>query len=138
MDGGATATEHLLGTIDDSGSTRGAGRPSCCPARGAESIGQRSRRRTPLACGTRGSLSALEVGGRSVLTSPTTRATRRARWWVLAAVGEVLAARRALPGDLRARSQESEPDASLGRVAGVDARKNLIISADASGPRGSV
>ena len=29
MDGGATATEHLLGMIDNSGSTRGAGPPSC-------------------------------------------------------------------------------------------------------------
>src|SRR5918995_3282918 len=28
MDGGATATEHLLGMIDDSGGTRGAGPPS--------------------------------------------------------------------------------------------------------------
>jgi hypothetical protein len=82
---GATATKHPLGTIDDSGSTRGAGPPSCCPARGAESIGQRSRRRTLPASETKGSLSAQEVGGRSLLTSPTTGATRRARFWVLAA-----------------------------------------------------
>ncbi len=101
MDGGATATEHLLGTIDDSGGTRGAGPPSCCPARGAESIGQRSRRRTPPASGTKGSLSAQEVGGRSVLTSPTTRATCQARFGVLPAVGEVLmATARTPPGDL--------------------------------------
>jgi hypothetical protein len=101
MDGGATATEHLLGMIDDSGSTRGAGPPSCCPARGAESIGQRCRRRTPPASGTNGSLSAQEVGGRSVLTSPTTRAMCEARCWVLAAVGEVLMATARTPtGDL--------------------------------------
>jgi hypothetical protein len=100
MDGGAAATEDLLGTIDDSGSTRRAGPPSCCPARGAEWTGQRSRRRTPPASGTKGSLSAQEVGGRSVLTSPSTRATWQARFRVLAAVGEVLTARRALPGDL--------------------------------------
>ena len=73
MDGGATATEHLLGMIDDSGGTRVAGPPSCCPARGAESIGQRSRRRTLPASGTKGSLSAQEVGDRSVLASPSTR-----------------------------------------------------------------
>jgi hypothetical protein len=100
MDGGAAATEDLLGTIDDSGSTRRAGPPSCCPARGAEWTGQRSRRRTPPASGTKGSLSAQEVGGRSVLTSPSTRATWQARFRVPAAVGEVLTARRALPGDL--------------------------------------
>jgi len=100
MDGGATATEDLLGMIDDSGSTRGAGPPSCCPARGAESTGQRSRRRTPPASGTKGSLPAQEVGGRSVFTSPTSRATSQARFRVLAAVGEALAARRALPRGL--------------------------------------
>jgi hypothetical protein len=100
MDGGATATEDLLGMIDDSGSTRGAGPPSCCPARGAESTGQRSRRRTPPASGTKGSRSAPEVGGRLVLTSPSTPATCQARFRVLAAVGEVLTVRRALPGDL--------------------------------------
>jgi hypothetical protein len=100
MDGGAAATEDLLGTIDDSGSTRRAGPPSCCPARGAEWTGQRSRRRTPPASGTKGSLSAQEVGGRSVLTGPSARATWQARFRVLAAVGQVLTARRALPGDL--------------------------------------
>ena len=98
---GATATKHLLGMIDDSGTTRGAGPPSCCPARGAESIGQRCRRRTPPASETKGSLSAQEVGGRSVLTSPSTPATRRARFRVLAAVGEVLMATARTPtGDL--------------------------------------
>ena len=101
MDGGATATEDLLGMIDDSGSTRVAGPPSCCPARGAESTGQRSRRRTPPASGTKGSLSAKEVGGHSVLTGPSTRATSQAGFRVLAAVGEVLMATARTPtGDL--------------------------------------
>jgi hypothetical protein len=101
MDGGATATEHLLGMIDDSGSTGLPARRPACPAHGAEWTGQRSRRRTPPASRTKGSLPAQEVGGHSVLTGPSTRATSQAGFRVLAAVGEVLMATARTPtGDL--------------------------------------
>ena len=134
MDGGATATEHLRGMIDDSGGTRVAGPPSCCPARGAESTGQRNRRRTPPASETNGSLSAQEAGGRSVLTSPSTRALWRARFRSLPPSEKSSRRRRALPrGPLsaisgvracrlatrrgrRRRRPEEEPDHLSARV----------------------
>ncbi len=116
MDCGATATEHLLGMIDDSGSTRVAGPPSCMSGSrcGVDRTAQPEE--DPAGPGTKGSLSAQEVGGRSVLTSPTTGAICRARFWVLAAVGGVLTARRALPGDFGrdVRSQSLTPHQAEG------------------------
>ncbi len=139
MDGGATATEHLLGMTDDSGSTRVAGPPSCMSGSrcGVDRTAQPEE--DPAGPGTKGSLSAQEVGGRSVLTSPTTRAMCQARFGVLAAVGEVLMATARTPPETSERDIRSQSLTSYqAEWPGADARKNLIISADASGPRGSV
>jgi hypothetical protein len=100
MDGGATAAEHLLGMIDDSGGTRVAGPPSCLFGSRWGVDRAAPPEEDPAGPGTKCSLSAQAVGGRSVLTSTTTGAMCRARFWVLAAVGEVLIATARTPRGL--------------------------------------
>ena len=84
MDGGATATEHLLGMIDNSGSTRGAGPPSCLSGSrcGVDRAAQPEE--DPAGLRDEGLAVCQEVGGRSVLTSPSTRAMCQACFRVLA------------------------------------------------------
>src|SRR5918997_823806 len=98
MDGGATATEHLLGMIDDSG--RVAGPPSCLS--GSRCGVDRAAQPEEDPAGLRDERLASCAGGGWPfgVTSPSTRATRRARFWVLAAEGGPHGDGAHSPGDL--------------------------------------
>ena len=92
MDGGATATEDLLGMIDDSGSTRVAGPPSCLS--GSRCGVDRAAQPEEDPAGLRDEGLAVCAGGGWPFGAHRPNHSRRMsrRFRVLAAVGEVLMA----------------------------------------------
>src|SRR3712207_1599928 len=98
MDRGATGTEHLPGTINDSAAS--GCRPAVLPSGSRCGVDRAAQSEEDPAGLRDDGLAVCAAGGRPFgVHQPSTRAMCQARFWVLAAVGEVLMATAHSPGD---------------------------------------